>query len=480
MDSIRGRLFAILLLSTGMVWLSAVGWIYWGTHSKVERVLDRRLMEAARMVDSLITSREVALDVAAATAPRAAAALDITEHTPIDRQLACQIWSFRGALLANSDSAPVARLGNHASGFGEETIDGQVWRVYAVENKALGVRVLVGDNLAVRDRLVSDVVTGLLLPAAAIIPILAALIWYCVGRGMQPIREVAQALGNRNADDLSPLPDAPSALEIRPMIEALNGLFRRVAGVRERERNFTSFAAHELRTPLAGLKTQVQVALSASDPALQKAALQQILNGVDRTSRLISQLLDMARVESPNSYSALQWINAGELFSAMTRDLSLLAKGHNVTVACEPSLNCLEILSDRHLLSVNLRNLLENAILYSPNGGIVACGQHVVAECVVLTVSDEGPGIAEDEVSRVTERFYRGRHRSTVGSGLGLSIVEAALSHSGGALKLKNKHPHGLVAEISLSAQYRTSSTNSCAIPPAGQSPGRVPPLHQR
>ncbi len=207
MKSLRLRLFVILLVATGIVWLSAVGWIYFSTRQQVERVLDARLREAAHMVDSLITDRRIDIASAAKMGVEANSRFELGDR-PYERQLSCQIWSLSGNLVGRSDGAPQQALSTHDSGFQQTVIDGDTWRVYAVVNKSLGVRVLVGDSLQVRRKLVDDVIKGLLLPAALILPALAALIWLSVGRGLLPLRRLASDPGGHHGG-AEPTPHQP-------------------------------------------------------------------------------------------------------------------------------------------------------------------------------------------------------------------------------------------------------------------------------
>ena len=179
-NSIRVRLFLILFVTTGVVWLSAVGWIYLSTQAQVEKVLDARLREAAHMVDSLITDRRIDVASAVRMAVQDTRNFNIADR-PYERQLSCQIWSLSGNLVGQSNGAPKQPLASHDAGFQETAINGDKWRVYAVINKKLGVRVLVGDSLAVREKLVDNVIKGLLLPAGLILPVLAGLLWLSVG-----------------------------------------------------------------------------------------------------------------------------------------------------------------------------------------------------------------------------------------------------------------------------------------------------------
>lgn len=442
MRSIGTRLFVILAITTGVVWLCAVAWIFFSTRAEIERVLDARLMEAGRMVNSLIVSQEID-----ATGARQLEKI-VPAHLPTayDRQLSCQIWSLQGVMIGRSDGAPEENLSEHGDGFSETLIGNERWRVFAVENAALGVRVLVGDNMRIRDRLVNDVIRGLLLPALLILPVLAGLIWLSVRRGLAPLDRMARNLAARPASDLSPLDGADTAREIEPVLQSLNGLFARVAGLRERERDFTAFAAHELRTPLAGLKTQAQVALASDDPAIRDQALRRITAGVDRTGRLVRQLLDMSSLETMERSRATSPADPAATLRALKDELSQAGKELSITVA--PEIERIRLAVDPDLFRLAARNLLENAINHSPRGGTIGCDLATRDDAAIITIMDEGPGIPADELHRVRERFFRGRERAPVGSGLGLPIAELALERAGCSLELRNRPTHGLSAHI--------------------------------
>jgi two-component system, OmpR family, sensor histidine kinase QseC len=297
MTSIRWRLFALLLLATGVIWLSAVAWLQHSTRAQIERVLDSRLAEAGHMVSSLLSDQ----GLAHAVSQEAEGSLALPDFRMIEggieRQLHCQVWSLRGTLLGQSGGAPQERLSEAQEGFSETRTEGGRWRVYTVVNHDLGVEIVVGESMAMRENLVADVRAGLLWPILVIAPLLAAAIWLSVGRGLRPLRTFATALAARDDDDLSPVASGPLPPEIRPMGAALNGLLARLAGARKRERDFIACAAHELKTPLAGIRTQAQVARAAPDGQMQRHALDRVVGAVDRTARLVAQLLDLARVE---------------------------------------------------------------------------------------------------------------------------------------------------------------------------------------
>lgn len=454
MNSIRRRLCLILLAATGVVWLSAVIWIQHSTRTEVGLVLDRRLQESAQMVASLIRRNGGIAGPDAATLVDEAPALPDTGRHDFARQLICQVWGFDGRLKSESDGAPTARLAEQA-GFSEREADGEVWRVYTHVDAELGIRVMVGDARFMRDRLVQGVVMGLLAPTLLILPLLAALIWLAVRGGLAPLDRLAQALARRPATDLSPLGESRAPAELRPMIEALNGLFHRVEGLRERERSFTAFAAHELKTPLAGLKTQAQIATLAPDAATRDRALAQIARGVDRTDRMVRQLLDMTAAENAIDAGQAPAQDGARILAEVADALAGLAQSRGVTLRLETG-GAEWRTTQAALLAPALRNLLENAILASPHGGTVEARLARDGESIRFSVLDRGPGISEADRPHVTERFWRGAaNPSGGGSGLGLSIVAAAVQAMGGEMRLVPRKGGGEQAELILPAAPR-------------------------
>ena len=432
MSSLRVRLFATLLLATGLIWLSAVAWIYLGSRRELERVLDTRLQEAARMVTSLVGR------VGEPGTPGPLAPVGTYE-----RQLSCQIWSLDGRMVARSSGAPERRLTDAASGFSDREVDGETWRVFTVEDPDKGVRVMVGDRLGLRERLVTDLIMGLLTPALLIVPLLGALIWASLGRGLRPLRLMARDLAARDADDMRAVDAGRAPAEVRPLAEALNGLFLKVEVARRHEREVTAFAAHELRTPLAGLKTQAQVAMAASDPAVAKAALRQVLAAADRTARLVRQLLDAARLDAQADGPPRAEIDVGALVAEI---VGAMRAPPGIRTVIDPRLRGFRMRGDPESLRLAVRNLHENAVHHMETG-TVEWGLR--PDGGGFFVQDEGPGIPDEEMPHVTTRFYRGRHKSATGSGLGLSIADMAARRSGASLRLSNRQDRpGLQAEL--------------------------------
>lgn len=446
MMAMRTRLFLILLTGTGAIWLFAVIWIQQSTYAQVERVLDARLAQSARMVASLVADRNITPRAAAQQAAGEPGAFG--KMHDYSRQISCQIWQFDGHLLANSEAAPKDRL-SATDGYSTTTVDGETWRVFTVSDPTQGIRVMVGDRLTVRQRLVRDLTEGLLLPAVFILPLLAGLIWFALNRGLAPLERMAGDLARQRAHDLTPLTEGPTPREILPMRQALNGLIRRVAAAREAERQFTAFAAHELKTPLAGLKTQAQIAALAEDEATRRDALKRLVQGVDRTDHMVKQLLALARLEMEER-AVPRRLALAPLFAEIAETLGPLARARNVAIVTQAG--GMTVTVDQQLLTLALRNLMENAINASPPGGQVELCAQAVGGSARLEIFDRGPGIPAAERAKVRERFFRGAGTATPGSGLGLPIVEAAVNRLGGRFGLSPREGGGEIAWIELQA----------------------------
>lgn len=448
MKSLRARIFVLVAAMTVLVWSSAAAWSYFSTRSEVQRVLDRRLVEAAHMVASL--------GIGAQPLPGGSTA--IVPLRAYSRQLSCQIWSLDGRLIGRSSGAPAVPLATAGTGFSEPVLDGETWRVYSFVQPENGIRVIVGDSLKVRRNLIGGLMVGLLLPALAGLAALAVLIWAAVGRGLAPLHKIARALQRRNPSDARPLSLGQSSRELEPVIQAINGLFDRLEKLRANERHFIASAAHELQTPLAGLQTHAQVALMTDDVATREKSLHSIQQSVERTGRLVRQLLELAREESGADFIAGGWADVTAVVQSVTDELHYSLNRRNVSVDSLQIPAGLQVPMDDAGLSLALRNLMENAINHSPAGGTVRLVTILAGKQARLLVLDSGPGIPAEDMHRVKERFVRGTGARGAGSGLGLSIVDLVLGRAGARLELDNSPAGGLQAAIIFS-DHRTAGT---------------------
>ena len=440
MKSLRLRLFVVLLAATALVWSVAAAWTFLSTRADVQRVLDRRLVEAAGMVASLAQGSGGAISGRVPAAPVASA-------SGYHRQLSCQVWTLDWRLVGRSGSAPRQPLAQGRPGFSERTVSGERWRVYTLVDPQLGLRILVGDNLEVRSNLIGDVMRGLLLPALVGVLGLAFALWAAIGHGLRPLREVARELGERSPSDHGPLVTGGSTHELRPVVDAINDLFLRLEQMRANERHFIASAAHELQTPLAGLRAHAQIAMTG-DAERRDHSLRAIQESVDRTSRLVQQLLDLSREEAEAEPLAPRWLPLSPVTKSIAADFAALLTTRQVELNVEPSAVDAEIYMDEPSLLLSLRNLVRNAVQHAPGGTAVRIGTASSARGDAVLVSDEGPGIPASELLQVRDRFVRGSRAKGEGSGLGLSIVDLVLRRNGGSLDLTNRPEGGFRAEM--------------------------------
>lgn len=416
-----------------------------GRH-EVQELFDAQLAQSSRVLQSLIL-HEVANGELGAGAdehlerPRRRHLRGRLEHEEsrlyehhghdYELKVAFQVWSAKGRLLMHSISTPEQPLApgiidrpDFQSGFSDATIDGRHWRVFSLWDPDRRFLVQVGERHDVRDELTTKISRRLVTPSLISLPILGLLIWFGIGHGLAPLRRVAAEVTRREPAYLEPMDVGPVPREIRPLVDNLNDLFARLAQAFERERRFTADAAHELRTPLSALKTQAQVAMRASDDGERQAALEQLLAGVDRASHLIEQLLTLARLEPGTHAIQRQSLQLRPIAIDVIAQLGgqAVAKGLNIELLEGPDP---VIAGEPVSLSMLLRNLVDNAIRYTPSGGAisVAIEEDATAGTVAFSVTDTGPGIDAQLRERVFDPFYRALGSGTPGCGLGLAIV---------------------------------------------------------
>ena len=434
MKSLRLRLFILVAAATALVWSAAAAWTVLNARAEIEQVLDRRLREAAHMVGSLGYASSDP------TAPGIAEPLPGSLH---ERQLTCQIWSLSGDLVRRSDSAPTAPLSAGGPGFSERIIDGVGWRVYTYVDPASGLRVMVGDTLTVRRQLVTDLILGLLLPAIVGMAALALLLWLGVRTGLAPIRRVAGTIAERDPNDLEPLHESRIPAELSPLTRAIDGLLERMAQLRASEREFLASAAHEMQTPLAGLKTHADIALRSADLETRIRSLTRIGTSVDRTARLVRQLLDLARQESGFSSTETPQTPLQTALGVVEHELEDLLARHSVKLTLDNPSPGIVFPIDEDALVLALRNLVENAVIHGPEQAEVIVGATGSGNSIGFYVEDSGVGLSADEAEACTQPFIRGDRTSGPGSGLGLAIASAALRNAGMTLRFEQLRPTG-------------------------------------
>jgi len=431
--SIRARLLFLLVGATVVCWLAAIGRSYVDARRELAELFDAQLVQAGRIVleragheveEALEHDREIRIDAA-------------PDHPHRYEQiLHFQVWSTRGRLLYRSSPDlprdPIVPLGSR--GFFDRTLDGVRWRVLALADRGEEFEIQLCQRADLRNRLAAAVARNMLVPVAAMLPLLAVLIWLATSAGMRPLRHLVAEISGRRPDDVAPLAAEPRPPELVPLALALDGLLDRLRRRLELERRFTADAAHELRTPLAALKTQAQVALGARTPEERVHALDQVVRGTDRMTRLVGQLLTLARIE-PDAAEELTTVDLAAVTDEVLTALAPEAGKRGILVGRDGATAGATVTGSRTLLATLVANLVENAVRHGDAGDEVRVGVGRTGDGVVLEVLDDGPGIPESERARVFDRFHR-LPGSRAGSGLGLSIVARIAELHGAAISL--------------------------------------------
>lgn len=408
--SLKRRLLLGLLAAVALIWIATAGYSYFEARHEVSELLDAHLAQSASLIVAQVGHdlEEIDLEHAPRTDKRA-------------RRVAFQIWERGTVLRLHSADAPQSRLSRREEGYGNATIDGKSWRVFSTWDAKRRFLVQIAERDEARREIAAGIATNLLLPLLVALPILGLFVWLGIGRALKPLNRLGHEVGQRKAESLQPFASEGAPSEVVPLVNSLNALFQRVARLVENERRFTADAAHELRTPLAALKTQAQVAKAASEDTVRQHALDGVIEGCERAARLVDQLLTLARLE-PDAARPSTPCELMSIARQVIAEVAPFALERNIEIELH---GALPVSMDGHpdLLSVLLRNLVDNAIRYSPQGSRVTVTAARAADGATIAVTDEGPGIVPDERARVGERFYRVLGTGQSGSGLGLSIV---------------------------------------------------------
>ncbi|AMP08890.1 his Kinase A domain protein [Collimonas arenae] len=438
--SLQVRLLLLVLAMVTGVWLISATLIWFDARRELDELLDSHLAQAAALL-VVQQGQEADADDRSIDAPI------LHRYAP---KVAFQVFH-DGRLTLRSANAPLQPMvepgQRHENGFETAQINGVMWRVFNANGAEKDVQVYVGEQTDSRALIMWAMLRTTLWPTVAALPLLALAIWWAVYRGVAPMRRLGWALASRQPQALHPveIPDASSEME--PMINALNGLFERIGGLLEAERRFTADAAHELRTPIAAIRAQAQVALGEADDTLRKHALENTLAGCDRATRLAEQLLTLSRLEAIAA-PAMADVDLVTLTKRVLAELAPKAVGKKQVLEFE-AIGSYSIQGEETLLAVLVRNLVDNAVRYSPPSGRVEVRIKREGGRVVLSVDDSGPGLSETDIARLGERFFRVPGSIESGSGLGWSIVQRIATVHRLELKVERSHElGGLVVRV--------------------------------
>ena len=443
--SLRRRLLLGLSLASLLIWVLAAGLSYRQASHEVQELMDSQMVKTARLL--LVQTRGGAQDIGKLSESMAVLrGLGGLNSRRAEMPLEFRISRADGTLLSRSRHAPQTPPAE--LGFAEIERGGQRWRSLTLETEDGAYRVQVTQSSRLRNREALEMATKTVLPLGLLFPLLIGLIYFSVWRGLKPLDDLAAEVAARSPDNLAPVTPAAAPLETRPLLDALNHLFSRLGTALDNERRFTADAAHELRTPLAALKIQAQVAMATKDPEQSRHALTQVLAGADRTTHLIEQLLRLARLDPIARLPDPQPVNLALLANTAAEAAQGSAGIRQQTLNVDLPATPVEISGDRDLLGAALRNLIDNALRYTPEQGAITIRVGSENGEPQVSVTDNGPGVPAEELPHLIERFYRGRAASAEGSGLGLAIVQRIAELHGARLEVANIAGGGFSARL--------------------------------
>ncbi|MFE8101119.1 quorum sensing histidine kinase QseC [Brenneria goodwinii] len=324
--------------------------------------------------------------------------------------------------------------------------DDDKWRLVWLATEDNRYIVVVGQEWEYRRDRVLDIVKTNLMPWLFALPVMLLLMFWLISRELSPLKLIARQLSRRPPEEDAPLDTRAIPKEVLPLVNELNNLFTRISDMLLRERRFTSDAAHELRSPLAALKVQTELAqLSDDDEIVRRRALNNLDEGIDRATRLVDQLLTLSRLDSQSFVNEQRPVQLQDLLQQMVVDHYRKAHAAGIELMLDVPKEPVVIQGHPLLMAVLIRNLLDNAIRYSHKGGTIK----LKLSARNIQVLDDGPGLSREALARVGERFFRPPGQEKSGSGLGLSIVNNIARLHGMQVHLSNRPEGGLEAAVS-------------------------------
>lgn len=438
-DYLRWQLLWRIGIAVLLMWLLLAPWLLMSVQKEMQNTLDNRLAASAKMLMSLMSQYD--LDPLIKGVNRNPL-FDPAQNPDLPATLACKVANVAGDIIAVSHDAPENVLTTTQQGYQNRIQDGEPWRVFNLSQG--GLTITTAERLETRDTLMRSVVIAAGVPFFLSLAGTLAVVWFGILHGFKPLHSLSQNMARRNTEDLTALVWEQRPAEVRPLVDEINRLLQRMQQSLLRERRFTGDVAHELRTPLAGIKTQLQVA-RLTDGGKSMHALLQAEKATDRLQRTLDQLLLLARVEGDGQLAETTRLPIAEINNMALSDVQHLARQREVTLRSHDNVDD-TIHASAILLAAALRNLLENAIRHAPEHSVVSLSADVEGDQLRWTVEDEGPGVSESLLSELTRRFVHGQQSE--GSGLGLAIVDAIVRRFKGELKIENGQQQGLKVTI--------------------------------
>lgn len=444
MSSIRRMLLVALLGLMSLLMALAAGFSYHAGLQEAGEMFDARLVQSARVLLSLVDEQlndlerhppgePIVIHGWHGHATGVGEALAFKNGHAYETKLAFQVMDAQGRILLRSDSAPDRAIAPLQAGYADVTAEGATWRTFTLHSPA-GFWYQSSERSDIRAELARDIAFGTLLPLLLALPVLGLAVWWVVNLATRSLLRVSDEIGERDPERLAPLNPGKTPREVHGLVRAVNGLLERLEAGISRERRFIADAAHELRTPISALKVHVDNLRSATDDEERADSQRRVDEGVARVERMVAQLLALSRVDHGAALPERTKLSLDALALDQIEDAQSLAgaRGQRFGVQVAP----VTVLGDEAALAVLVRNLLENAVRYTPAGGAIRLSVEEGGGVARLCVEDSGPGIAPEARERVFERFHRELGSGVEGSGLGLAIVREVLDAHGGTISL--------------------------------------------
>ena len=476
--SLQLRLIALLVTVMTLVWLGAAVATWRDARHELDELLDSHLTQAAALLVLQQTHVSDGDDD------------DRIEDAPIlhrySPKVAFQVFH-EGELVMQSSNVGKTPMSALQTGFDTVTLQRgtespETWRVYAARGFEADIQVYVGEQTDSRTHIVMAVLRGMLAPLLVALPLLVAGVWWSVRRGLMPLVTLGAQVHSRQPQALEPIEASALPRELQPLVQSLNALFQRIDHMLVSERRFTADAAHELRTPIAAIRAQAQVAMGALEDVTERDhALRATLAGCDRATRLVEQLLTLARLEAPTDNQP-HAADLAQVCRTIAGDLAVGALDRDQELELNADRG-VRVPVDAVLLAVLIRNLVDNALRYSPDGARVLIKVMHDSTSAICEVHDSGAGLSEGQIQRLGERFFRVLGSEQPGSGLGWSIVRriaevARLLHYGGAVwraRWLAGHP-----ALASGSRLKSAVCSNCRPPNTRTPHERSPSLHVR
>jgi len=417
--SLQNRLLIILTSVFLIAWIVMTALTYLNIRHEIEEVFEAQMAQALHVLHDL-TQHEIE---EMGPAVKRFDMLDDIRFHPYEKKLAFQVWRSEDTLLMFAPSSPRTRM-TTADGYSDVEIEGTNWRVLSRSFPDRdNLQIIVGERSEVRSQLINKILIHVFWPIIVAFPPLILFLILGIQRGLLPLNKLSDEISHRSPTQLSPVYIEGLPEEILPLIVSLNTLLNRLGYALDNERRFTADAAHELRTPLAALKAQAHVAARSDNKDDRINAIEKISLGMDRMTRLVEQLLTLARLDPEDAIKQHHPVDLEKIVETASTELALSALAKNLHFELIRKGKCI-INGQETALAILARNLIDNAIRYTPNGGEIIISVIATNDEVMLSVRDTGPGIPESDRQRIFDRFYRIVGNKADGSGLGLSIVK--------------------------------------------------------